>query len=197
MKTPFKSTKLRVTSPYGERTLEGKTAFHSGYDLVPVSGSWDILAVSGGKVVRSRIITDKSNPTWQWGNYVGIKTDDGRLHYYCHMASRAVSEGQTVRAGDKLGVMGNTGYSLGSHLHFEVRGSDGKTPVCPEEVLGVPNKAGIYEIKSDGAAELENDLETLVKNGVINTPNYWKKTAPTVKYLPELIHNMALALGKK
>lgn len=38
---------------------------------------------------------------------------------------------------------------------------------------------------------LENDLDVLVKNGVINSPAYWETKAPTVKHLPELIHNMA------
>lgn len=38
---------------------------------------------------------------------------------------------------------------------------------------------------------LESDLDILVKNGVINSPAYWETKAPTVKYLPELIHNMA------
>lgn len=39
--------------------------------------------------------------------------------------------------------------------------------------------------------KLSDDLNVLVKNGVINSPDYWRKTAPTVKYLPELISNMA------
>ena len=38
---------------------------------------------------------------------------------------------------------------------------------------------------------LDDDLQVLVKNGVINSPAYWKAKAPTVKYLPEFIHNMA------
>lgn len=38
---------------------------------------------------------------------------------------------------------------------------------------------------------LESDLDVLVQNKIINSPDYWKATAPTVKYLPELIHNMA------
>jgi hypothetical protein len=48
-------------------------------------------------------------------------------------------------------------------------------------------------IKTD---KLSEDLETLVEYGVINTPAYWKTKAPTVKYLEELIHNMANVLRK-
>ena len=109
----------------GERVLNGQKDFHSGYDLVGI-GSWDVTAAEGGTVVQSRMVTNKSNLTWQWGNYVCIRTDAGQYHYYCHLASRAVCAGQTVRAGEKLGVMGNTGYSFGAHLHFEVRAADGK-----------------------------------------------------------------------
>lgn len=144
---PFACNSVKVTSPFGARVLNGRTETHSGYDLVGV-GSWDVTAAVGGTVVQSRIVTDKSNTTWQWGNYVCIRTADGQYHYYCHMKSRAVQKGQTVKAGDKLGVMGNTGYSFGAHLHFEVRAADGKTKLSPETVLGIPNKAGTYKLTS-------------------------------------------------
>ena len=188
---PFETDRVKLTSPYGERVLNGEKNFHSGYDLVGI-GSKNVTAAEGGTVVRARIITDKSNLTWQWGNYVCIKTASGQYHYYCHLDSRAVCAGQTVRAGEKLGVMGNTGYSFGAHLHFEVRAADGKTAICPETVLGIPNVAGTYTLPEK--TQLEADLETLLQCGVINSPDYWKKTAPAVKYLPELIHNMAEAL---
>lgn len=183
---PFNCNSVKLTSAYGYRTLNGKVQLHSGYDLVGI-GSYDVVAAVGGRVIRSRIITDKNNATWQWGNYVCIKGDDGRYYYYCHLKSRNVTENQMVQAGDKLGVMGNTGYSFGAHLHFEVREADCKTTVCPAEILGIPNKAGTYE----GKTQLENDLDILVKKGVINSPNYWLKNAPKMQYLPELIHNMA------
>lgn len=191
MVIPFSTERVKLTSGYGNRTLNGKTDFHSGYDLVGI-GTTDVTAAVGGKVAVSRIITDKSNLTWQWGNYVCILGDDGRYYYYCHLASRAVNKGDTVKVGDKLGVMGNTGYSLGAHLHFEVREKDGKTTVNPETILGIPNKVGVYAVSTK--SQLERDLDVLVAHGVIKTPAYWQKTAPTVKYLPELIHNMAEVL---
>ena len=191
MLIPFDCAAVKLTSPYGERTLNGRKEFHSGYDLVGVD-SWEVTAAEGGTVVRARMVTDKSNLTWQWGNYVCIKTEAGQYHYYCHLASRAVTEGQKVCAGQKLGVMGNTGYSFGAHLHFEARASDGKTSLCPESVLGIPNAEGVYTVPV--RTQLDIDLDTLYANGVINSPDYWKKTASAVKYLPELIHNMAEVL---
>ena len=189
MKIPFKCNQVRVTSPYGNRTLNGAKQFHGGYDLVGV-GSYDICAVVGGIVVHSRIITDKSNPTWQWGNYVCIKGTDGRLYYYCHMKSRAVAAGQTVKVGDKLGVMGNTGYSFGAHLHFEVR--EGSKAITPESILGIPNKTGTYSlpVKSD----YEQSIEVLHEKGVINTPEYWLKREKIDPYFAQLIKNVAKAL---
>ena len=185
---PFDTNAVRVTSPYGKRILNGATDNHAGYDMVGV-GSTDVVAAASGTVVTSRIVTDKSNLTWQWGNYVCIKTDSGQYHYYCHLASRAVSQGPRVKVGDKLGVMGSTGYSFGAHLHFEARKSDGKTTISPEYVLGIPNEVGHYK-----ASEFDSDIAKLQKHGVITTPEYWTKIANTVRYLPELIHNMARKL---
>ena len=185
MRIPFNSDSVKVTSPFGKRILNGSADNHTGYDLVGV-GSYDVCAVEGGRVVRSRIVTDKANPTWQWGNYVCVQTSSGRYHYYCHLASRSVSEGQTVKRGDKLGVMGNTGYSFGAHLHFEVREADGKTNVSPEGVLGIPSKSGSYSLSA-----LEKDIRALYREGIVNTPEYWEKNAQSFRYLPELLHNMA------
>ncbi len=188
MKIPFKCDSVRVTSCYGKRTINGVTDTHGGYDMVGV-GSTDVVAVEGGVVATSQIVTDRNNRTWEWGNYVCIRTDAGQYHYYCHLASRAVKKGQRVKAGDKLGVMGNTGYSFGAHLHFEVRKADGKTKVSPEGVLGIANKVGTYT-----RSTLESDLDVLVKKGIINSPLYWKQVAGKVQYFDDLIHNFVEAL---
>ena len=187
---PFNAAQVRLTSPYGSRTLNGSTGFHAGCDLVGI-GSHTVVAAVAGTVAVSRIVTDKSNRTWEWGNYVCVRGGDGRQYYYCHLASRAVKKGDAVKAGDVLGVMGSTGYSFGAHLHFEVREKDGKTTVNPEAVLGIPNRVGIYSAE---ASTLEDDLAALVAAKVITSPDYWRNTAPTVKYLPELLHNMAKKL---
>jgi len=61
-----------------------------------------------------------------WGSDYGkqvIVESDGIRHGYCHLSSIAVSVGQDVDAGDKLGGSGNTGNSTGPHLHYEERTS--------------------------------------------------------------------------
>ena len=183
---PFKCDSVRVTSCYGNRTLLGKNEFHGGYDLVGV-GSTEVVAAGGGTVVQSQIVA--SGKTAEWGNYVCIRTDAGQYHYYCHLKSRAVSKGQRVKAGDKLGIMGATGKVTGAHLHFEVRGADGKTKISPESVLGIANKVGTYT-----KATLDHDLDVLVKKGIINSPMYWKQKAAQVQYLDDLIHEFAEAV---
>lgn len=147
------SGKFRVTSPFGYRTLNGARDYHRGIDVVGVD-SKEIRAVRGGNVVSSQIITDKANRTWEWGNYVCILGDDGMYYYYCHMSERYVSKGQSVAAGDIIGVEGNTGYSFGSHCHFEVRRADG-TSVNPAPYLGIPNELGEYCEKETEEEEMD------------------------------------------
>lgn len=179
---PFNCDKIKITSPYGERDFNGKN-FHSGYDIVGI-GSNEVTAVCNGKVVVSRIITDKSNLTWQWGNYICIKDSvTGNLHYYCHLKERLVKRGETVKVGQIIGIMGNTGYSFGAHLHFEVR--VGNTPISPFTVLHVPNKIGTYE------NTVKADVDSLVNAKIISSPQYWVNHANDIEYLPNLINNMA------
>lgn len=67
-----------------------------------------------------------------FGNYVKLQHADGKVTYYAHMKqwSVAVSVGQYVTCGQKLGEMGSSGYSTGPHLHFEVRDA-GNTALDP------------------------------------------------------------------
>lgn len=117
---PFKKGNIKITSPYGNRTLNNISCLHNGIDLI-CGATDEVVSVSDGIVLWSKMVTDKNNPTWEWGNYVAISGNDGNTIYYCHLASRKVSAGQRVKAGDVIGIMGNTGYSFGKHLHFEVR----------------------------------------------------------------------------
>ena len=135
------SGRYKVTSPFGNRTLNGSADDHKGIDVVGIENKY-VCAVVGGQVVSSTMITDRSNRTWEWGNYVCVLGDDGRRYYYCHLSSRAVGVGQKIKAGDHVGIEGNTGYSFGSHCHFEVRKNG--VSVNPAPFLGIENKIGTY-----------------------------------------------------
>ncbi|MBO4931801.1 MAG: M23 family metallopeptidase, partial [Clostridia bacterium] len=86
---------------FGWRMLNGKPDDHKGIDVVGITDK-HVCAVVGGRVVTSKIVTDKSNRTWEWGNFVCILGDDGRMYYYCHLSKRLVSVGRRVEAGQHI-----------------------------------------------------------------------------------------------
>lgn len=99
-----------VTSGYGWRNWP-RSAFHKGLDLkafyVPV------------RAAKSGIIT-YSGWLGGYGNAIIIQHDDTYKTLYAHLSRRHVAVGQRVRRGQVLGRTGDTGYSFGPHLHFEI-----------------------------------------------------------------------------
>ena len=138
---------VRLTSPYGTRAdpFTGRATQHNGIDLVGADKR--IRAVKGGTVARSRIVTDPNNATSQWGNYIAITSDDGLTRYYCHLSQRLVQAGQTVTAGQQIGVEGATGRATGSHLHYEVR--RGTQYINAAIDLGIPNTVGAVQTPAE------------------------------------------------
>lgn len=141
MNTMPYSGKFKIASGYGYRTdpIKGEYSFHSGLDLVSLE-SKNVICVEGGVVLRSRIVTDPTNKTSEWGNYISIQSNENKIYYYCHLSERLVSAGDKVNAGDVIGIEGSTGRSTGSHLHFEVRINS--TPTDPSPLLDIPNQVG-------------------------------------------------------
>lgn len=137
MLLPYKG-EVRVSSPFGWRTLNGKRVYHKGIDLVGTDKT--VRAVVGGVVGQSIIITDPKNRTSEWGDYVRVDGEDGRLYYYCHLSQRLVLRGDKVSVGDALGIEGSTGKSTDSHLHLEVR-EDAKS-IDPTTIIGIKNSVG-------------------------------------------------------
>ena len=87
---------------------------HKGLDIKVYIGD-TIRAAFDGKV---RIVRYEANG---YGNYVVIRHNNGLETIYGHMSKHLVAENEQVRAGDPIGLGGNTGRSTGSHLHFETR----------------------------------------------------------------------------
>lgn len=146
MRLPYESGKVELTSKFGWRTLNGAANNHKGIDFVGRTTK-TVVAPCDGVVGQSAIFdkaTDKTG-TWEWGNYVRIDTPDGLKLYFCHLSERKVKAGERVKAGDVIGIEGNTGYSFGSHLHFEMRKNG--VSVNPCTYLGIPNAWGIHEVK--------------------------------------------------
>ena len=99
-----------ITSNFGPRW--GRQ--HKGLDIKVYIGD-TIYAAFDGKV---RVVDYEGKG---YGNYVIIRHSNGLETYYAHMSKHLVRENQTVRAGQPIGLGGNTGRSTGSHLHFETR----------------------------------------------------------------------------
>lgn len=104
-----------ITSPFGERVhpIFGTVRNHYGTDFNGSTGD-PIVAASGGVVLSSGWRTG-------YGNTVVVSHGEGFTTLYAHMSDMNVSAGDQVAGGDLIGWVGNTGWSTGSHLHFEVR----------------------------------------------------------------------------
>jgi murein DD-endopeptidase MepM/ murein hydrolase activator NlpD len=107
---------VNFTSGFGVRSdpFRGRAAMHPGIDLAGPLGT-PVYATADGIVDRSE---------WNgggYGNLVEIDHGQGIQTRYGHLSQRIALPGQRVHRGDLIGLMGSTGRSTGSHLHYEVR----------------------------------------------------------------------------
>jgi murein DD-endopeptidase MepM/ murein hydrolase activator NlpD len=107
-------TKGRITDRFGMRRdpFTGMRRFHNGIDLAGRVGT-PVLASMSGKVAMLGY-----NPTY--GKYVILTHPEGFQTLYGHLDVFRVQKGQTVKQGQRIADMGNSGYSTGSHLHFSI-----------------------------------------------------------------------------
>ncbi|WP_042294221.1 murein hydrolase activator EnvC family protein [Candidatus Arthromitus sp. SFB-mouse-NL] len=105
-----------VTSEYGWRVhpIRGTKSLHTGTDFGGKIGD-TIIASRAGEVVFAGWYNNV------YGNVVILNHGGGYQTFYAHMSRVAVSEGQVVDQGVRIGYMGSTGMSTGAHLHFEIR----------------------------------------------------------------------------
>ncbi len=105
----------RITSEYGYRVhpITGAYSMHGGIDISAVKGT-PIFSAYDGKISK----VGYSN---SYGHYVIIEHSGNLSTLYAHCSKVISKEGDVVNKGDKVALVGNTGRSTGSHLHFEVR----------------------------------------------------------------------------
>lgn len=141
-------------------TRGGGKTWHGGIDLEALDDETIYMPTYKGKsisgtVTRARIVTDKSNATWEWGYYVCVQLDANQTPdavnylYFCHCAKLLVKAGQKVKSGDALAVMSNTGNAALAdppykHCHFEVRATATGKGLDPTAYAGCPNEVGTY-----------------------------------------------------
>jgi murein DD-endopeptidase MepM/ murein hydrolase activator NlpD len=102
-----------VGTPYHQTGSMWSSGYHTGTDFAVPTGT-SLKAVGAGTVVSAG---------WggAYGNQVVIKLADGYYAQYAHLSSLSVSAGQSVTAGQQVGLSGATGNVTGPHLHFEIR----------------------------------------------------------------------------
>ena len=142
---PVKSATL--TSAYGTRTdpFKGSRARHGGIDLAGPVGT-PIYVTADGVVLRAG---------WNnggYGNLVEVDHGNGIITRYAHMSKITVKAGERVKRGQKVGQMGSTGRSTGSHLHYEVR-IDGKA-VNPIPFMRSADYLVALNDKAEGSEEV-------------------------------------------
>jgi murein DD-endopeptidase MepM/ murein hydrolase activator NlpD len=112
-----------VTSGFGNRVspFTGQKEFHAGIDISNTLGT-EVLATANGRVSHAA-------GKMYIGNLVVIDHGYGRVSKYGHLKKILVKQGQEVKRGDVIALLGNTGRSTGPHVHYEVRING--TPVNP------------------------------------------------------------------
>ncbi len=118
--------KFGPTSFALEPSYNGYLHFHTGVDILATYGT-PIYAAAGGEVtaVGSAI---------GFGIRVEVTDSYGLVEIYAHMSEVSVALGQRVQQGDKVGLVGSTGYSIGPHLHLQLE--VGGVPTDPMPLIG-------------------------------------------------------------
>ncbi|MGB9354185.1 MAG: M23 family metallopeptidase [Azonexus sp.] len=102
-------------SPFGHRsdTIVGQRAMHEGIDFNAETGT-PVVAAADGVVLSAGWQSD-------FGNMIEVDHGDGLTTRYAHLSRMNAKAGSLVKRGERIGAVGSTGRSTGSHLHFEVR----------------------------------------------------------------------------
>jgi murein DD-endopeptidase MepM/ murein hydrolase activator NlpD len=106
-------TRGEITTYFGEVGPYSPRG-HAGIDVAAPQGT-PVLAMDQGEVLKAYWNEDG------YGGLVIIGHPSGYETWYGHLSRFSVEKGEIVKRGERIGSMGSTGYSTGSHLHFEVR----------------------------------------------------------------------------
>lgn len=117
--------KFKISSPFGERILEGKKVFHNGVDFAvpvgtPINACYDGVVFKVGWENELNHAQGFGFRIWQM---LTIGNDKYYL-WYGHTSAISVREGEKIKAGQHIAYSGNTGHSTGPHLHMGIRKRD-------------------------------------------------------------------------
>ncbi len=108
-----------ITASFGRRKdpFTGRRSFHWGIDVAAAAGT-EVVATAAGKVIFS-------GRNGGYGNQIKIDHGDGIVTTYAHNSKNLVKRGDLVERGQVIALVGSTGRSTSSHVHYEVH-RDGK-----------------------------------------------------------------------
>ena len=125
--TPVKG--YAINSPFGLRKLaiEAKARAHKGVDIAAPKCT-SVFSTSEGRVLRT------GYDAGGYGKFIEVRHPNGLTSLYGHLSRVDVTNGAVVATGQRIGLVGSTGFSTGPHLHFEVR--RGGAQVDPAKIMG-------------------------------------------------------------
>lgn len=155
-------SKPYVSSAFGPRKapVAGASTYHRGTDFSHTFS--EIKAVSGGRVVV--VGTPKG---WPGGGIQVWVQHDGFYSRSLHMSATRVSVGQTVSAGQVIGIMGRTGTATDTHLHFEI-GLGNWTTSNTGQIDPVPFLTNRIASPSGGSSTPGDDVMNSTQEGTLN-----------------------------
>lgn len=169
--------KNQITQSYQSHCNKVKNGlgWAKGVDVVKQSNQTDyIVCHTDGKVIKvvdwvKGNEQDGDSPSMGYGNYVMVLHTNNLVTLYAHLKSVNVVTGQLIKAHQKIGYMGNTGNSFGSHVHFELR-----------RYYAAPDKKSLHDTSKyewlNSQLFIDSDLPTPVSP---DTPeDYSKSTIP-------------------
>ena len=117
LRLPLDNDSFWVSSEFGKRKnpFSGEMKNHNGIDLAAEEGT-PVYAIKDGAVYAAI----ENDP--EFGNYIILSHDQGKMtSVYAHLSKMSVERYQSVKKGDVIGLVGQTGMATGPHLHFEIR----------------------------------------------------------------------------
>lgn len=174
------NSRILLSYAYGTGGIFG-SRIHHGVDMPNPQGEEVLAAASGTVVFASTNSNDESIDIFQntsaYGNAVFIRHDfgyEGQPVYtlYAHLLRTLVSEGDVVEAGDPIALVGNTGLTTGSHVHFEVRIGGDRYGNSYNPILWVApfvNHGVIAGRVLDANGEFVDDAKVTIRSRAIGT----------------------------
>ncbi|WP_400242067.1 M23 family metallopeptidase [Niallia sp. JL1B1071] len=170
-------------------TFNTRNGTHKGIDIAGKLGD-KVYAVDEGVVTKSYY-------SQSYGNVIFVKHENDLETVYAHLNKRLVKEEQLVKKGELIGEMGNTGYSSGVHLHFEIHNKEWtvtkENAINPILVLG--NVQVGQTVKIAEQEEIEDVVTEPIHSAKLNSLQEEEKKLEE-EYIKRSMQKMELKLEK-